>query len=102
MANEGNTVASHTTCPAHLEVWRKQAAQAAADDRYTVLFHQVVEAFGDIGGEPADAAYYGGLRDAYVTITGDSKEMVDRQVRDALDRQLCEELAEPEPVPVPS
>ena len=100
--NEQNTVASHTTCPAHLEVWRKKAAEQAADDRFTVLFNELVDAFGDIDVSSRSLGYYQGLRDAYVLISGDPQDVVERQVRNALDRQIREELAESASVPVPS
>lgn len=87
-----NTV-GFTGCPDHLEVWRQQARQQASDDRFTVLFDELVTAFGDLDSSSRSLGYYEGLRDAYILISGDAQEVVERQVRAALDRQLVEELA---------
>lgn len=70
------------------ESWRKNAVRQVADDRFTVLFHEMVEAYFvfSVDHYPFEHGVYTGLRTAYVLLTGDAVEAVDRQVRNTVDR----------------
>lgn len=93
MANDQNTTGFATTCPAHLEIWRKNAARAEADDRFTVLWNALVDAYAktlvlstydhdEATREQAhyDDGVYEGLRLAYALVTGDTEDVVHEQV----------------------
>lgn len=62
------------------EKWRTAAARQAADDRFSVLWDEMVAAY------PASAVgmgpynFYMGLRRAYSLLTGDPEEAVQEQV----------------------
>ncbi len=56
-----------------------------ADDKFTVLFHELVEAYADLGrqAEPFEFGIYRGLLRAYSQLTGDSEAVVEQRVADA-------------------
>lgn len=76
--NSTNTV-GFAGCPSHLEVWRRQAARQAADDRFTVLFTELVAAARRTDASPEDEylnGVYMGLARAYALLTGDTEDYV--------------------------
>lgn len=107
MPNKANTVGFASTCPDHLEVWRRAAARQAADDKYTVLWTELVTAFKAQQGPLASNAqlfqgfFFDGLVRAYALLTGDTDEAVLAMVlrSEVLDREA---VAPTEAVPVPS
>ena len=56
-----------------------------AEDKYTVLFHELVEAYADLGRQkqPFEFGVYRGLLRAYILLTGDDERDVEHRVADA-------------------
>lgn len=70
------------------EKWRKNAAQQWQDDRFTILWNELDEAYGHrFVGQYAGGVYDGMVR-AYALITGDSVDSVHEQVARAAQELL--------------
>lgn len=71
--------------------WRRAArAEAHADDRFTVIWNAMVDAYVNAGGS---GQYYLGMLNAYSLLTGDPVEVVHVQVMKAAGRPADEVAA---------
>lgn len=67
--------------PQHYEAWREQA-RSASEDRFTVLWDELFAAH-EANDDPFDRAsnaFFLGLLRAYALVTGDTEEVVNRQL----------------------